>query len=82
MRERDDMTKAHNWQTMTLRQMIDSLQPGESKKSSEGAYGMWCSIERSGDGETLRFVRHYPAVEGAHEGRVEVFGTYRYHEFV
>lgn len=38
-------------------QRIDALNPGESIEISRTDAG-WCMAERSGDGKTLRFVRH------------------------
>jgi len=43
-----------------LDKRIDALKPGQSIKIS-GDETRWCTAERSGDGRTLRFVRHTDA---------------------
>lgn len=40
----------------TLDQQINSLKPGQSIKISGNEYGT-CHVERSGNGDTLRFIR-------------------------
>jgi hypothetical protein len=38
-------------------QIIGNLEPGQEAEISRYG-GVWCTVERSGDGRTLRFVRH------------------------
>lgn len=42
---------------MTTEQQINKLKPGQSVETSRVGH-VWCTVERSGDGNTLRFVRH------------------------
>jgi hypothetical protein len=42
---------------MNTSQTISSLQPGQQARIS-GDSQCWVTVERSGDGMTLRFVRH------------------------
>jgi hypothetical protein len=42
-----------------LKSIVNSLQAGQSVKLSEpNADGTYCTVERTGNGETIRFVRH------------------------
>ena len=41
----------------SLKGKIDSLQPGQEVELSR-TNGLWVTAERSGDGKTLRYVRH------------------------
>jgi hypothetical protein len=43
--------------TRTRDQRIDALQPGQDLRLS-GDDTIWVTVERSGDGQWLRFVRH------------------------
>jgi hypothetical protein len=43
---------------LTINEQINLLKPGHSFVTSEGPM-MYCTVERSGDGKTLRFVRNY-----------------------
>ena len=45
--------------TRTLDQRIDALQPGQEVHIS-GDDTLWVTVERSGNGQWLRFVRHTP----------------------
>jgi hypothetical protein len=44
---------------MTTQQKINSLKPGRSMMIS-GNDDAWVTVERSGDGKTVRYVRHTP----------------------
>ena len=50
----------------TLEQIIYNLKPSHSEVISQ-CNGITCSVERSGDGKTLRFIREYK------DGRIVVF---------
>jgi hypothetical protein len=43
----------------TTEQRINTLPPGRSLRLS-GDTACWCTVERSGDGQWLRYVRHTP----------------------
>lgn len=57
---------------MTLSQIINNLKPGYSAIISE-CNGIVCSVERSGNGETLRYVR-----TSNNGNKIEVFKTCKY----
>lgn len=40
-----------------MQEMINNMKPGQSVKIG-GNETVWTTVERSGDGKTLRFVRH------------------------
>jgi hypothetical protein len=43
--------------TLTIDQKINALRPGSSIRLS-GDAACWCIVERTGDGQWLRYVRH------------------------
>lgn len=47
----------------TLDQKINSLQAGESIEISRTDNDLYCTVERSGDGKVIRFVRHHGNTE-------------------
>ncbi len=57
---------------MTLNQIINNLNPSGSAIISQ-CNGIVCSVERSGDGKTLRFVR-----TSNNGNKIEVFKTCKY----